>query len=235
MVLETIEKNPQAVQIEFYSGLYKVHKSDSPDLSRALLIRRVAPYFSDLGNNDIVLELGSGRQIVTREYLRDRFAQPSFKIVTLDIADIARKKLLAKDKNCVTHLRADGSQLPFQDGSFALVVSSMALDFMGEEAIPEVYRVLRPGGKAEINLHHPNLIPNDLDELLKRRKITKTEKVILEYWSFLKRNHILTSNSETLRARFENYGFEVENLAEAQDDKDTWWEVSLKKNMGGGG
>lgn len=231
MPTEVVEKNPREVQVSFYSDFYRKNKSDSPDASRTSLLRRSVPHMSGLGGEDYVLELGSGRQILTREYLRDRQAQPSFTVVTLDIAEITRKQLLAGESLSVSHIRADGGRLPFQSGKFALVVSSMALDFMGEEAIPEVHRVLKPGGRAEINLHHPNLIPKDLDQLLVRRKIPKAERTVLEYWLYLREQEVLTSDPELLRGRFVKNGLAVEKLVEAHDSHDTWWEVSLRKDQ----
>jgi len=230
MPAEVAEENSRQVQVKFYSDYYTRNKSDSPDASRSSLLRRASACMSELAPKDFVLELGSGRQIVTREYLRDRNTQPSFTIVTLDIANLARKQLLAKDSAGVTHIRADGGRLPFNATSFGLVISSMALDFMGVEAIPEVYRVLKPGGRAEINLHHPNLIPEDLDQLLARRQIPKAERTVLEYWAYLREKGILTNDSHILRERFIQYGLYVEKLIESHDNHDTWWEVSLKKD-----
>lgn len=227
MSIQTIE-NPKAVQIEFYSGLYKREKSDSPNHSRASLLKRVTPFFPNLEQRDFVLELGSGRQIATREYLRDRCAQPFFTIVTLDIAEITSKQLLVK-RDVVTHTRADGEHLPFREKSFHGVFSNMALDFMGEGAISEIYRILKFGGFAEINLHHPDMFPDNLEDLLTRRKISKSERTVLEYWTYLKRNNILTTTSDELKRRFIREGFIVKKVDEACDSIDKWWEVSIRK------
>ena len=94
-------------QIEFYSDIYSRHKSDSPDLSRTSLLRRAHFCMSMLSAGKLVLELGSGSQIVTYQYLRDRNLHPPYTIVTLDIAQIAKRKLLARNAKIVTHIRAE--------------------------------------------------------------------------------------------------------------------------------
>jgi SAM-dependent methyltransferase len=48
----------------------------------------------------------------------------------------------------------DGEQLPFRDGTFDAVVSRVALPLMNlNAAIPEISRVLKPEGRATLNLH----------------------------------------------------------------------------------
>lgn len=229
MAVGTIERDPRNKLAGFYSKFYGKHKSDSPDTSRASLLRRAHPYMSELTAGKFVLEVGSGRQIVTRQYLRDRFTRFTFTMVTLDIAELRRKQLLAKDSANVTHVRADGTHLPFQTDSFSLVMSNMALDFMGEEAIAELFRVLKPQGRAEVNLHHPSLIPDNLDKLLTSRKASKTERAVLEHWDYLRTNHILTSEPDILLAKFTRHGFSITRLEEAKDSTDTWWELSIRK------
>jgi ubiquinone/menaquinone biosynthesis C-methylase UbiE len=53
-----------------------------------------------------------------------------------------------------------GERLPFEDGTFACVVSTFTLCSIGEvaPAVREVYRVLRPGGK--FLFLEPGLSPN---------------------------------------------------------------------------
>lgn len=49
----------------------------------------------------------------------------------------------------------DGERLPFPDGVFDAVISRVALPRMNlNAAIPEISRVLKPGGRAMLNLHH---------------------------------------------------------------------------------
>ena len=49
----------------------------------------------------------------------------------------------------------DGERLPFSDGVFDAVISRVALPLMNlNAAIPEISRVLKPGGRAMLNLHH---------------------------------------------------------------------------------
>lgn len=60
--------------------------------------------------------------------------------------------------NC-TYVRAEGQNLPFPDSSFDLVVSSLAVHHIPAEARPEamrqMFRVLRPGGRLLIAEFRP--------------------------------------------------------------------------------
>lgn len=213
----------------FYSDLYdnQHERSDSPEASRTRLSRRVRNAIGSLDRSDFILDLGSGPQIVTHQILRDRPNEHP-NIVTLDIARIPRGKLLAR-KKAYGHVRGNGNQLPFKDSSFALVFSNMALDFMGTTAIDEVDRVLIPGGRLEINLHHPSLIPENLDLLLTSRHLSRRERDTYNYWKFLRDNDILSEDPDVISHRFTSSDFILRNICLAEDGYDKWWEVSLIK------
>ena len=220
---------------EFYSWFYTKNKDDSPDDSRILLQRRLGRYIAKFGEDDCMLDLGAGRQALEKGYIAPRGKVPPFKIVTLDIAELSRKQLLA-DRYGVMHVKANGSQLPFYNDQFSLVVSNMALDFMPRDAISEAYRVLRPGHYAIVNLHHPSLIPANLDELLENEKIAGRQRnkfrkswEVLLFWKYLRDNSILFANSNEIRARFGEIGFEIKSVDETKTQTDTWWEVDLFK------
>lgn len=216
---------------KFYSDLYgnRHERSDSPEQSRTSLSRRVRNTIGSLDRSDFILDLGSGPQIVTHQILRDRPNEHP-NIITLDIAKIPRGKLLAR-KKAYGHIRGSGNQLPFGNNSFALVFSNMALDFMGTVAIDEVDRVLMPGGRLEVNLHHPSLIPGDLDLLLTLRHLGRRERDTYNYWKFLRDNEILNENPDVISRRFTDCGFILRNIYLAEDACDKWWEVSLVKSL----
>ena len=216
--------NPVGVVARFYSRMYQREKSDSPDQSRVQLAKRIMPYMQQLGNDDYVLGLGSGTQLFEKQYLTTYTTNA--KIVTLDIAEIERRRLLAI-KYGVEHVVGDGSKLPFADNVFSFAVSNMALDFMPENAISELHRVLKPNAHALVGLHHPVLIPDDLEKLLEDPVIKQNVRDVLNFWKYLKDNNILFTNPNEIRNRFEKHGFIVKRVRETHDEHDKWWEVDL--------
>ncbi|MEQ4721061.1 class I SAM-dependent methyltransferase [Nonomuraea sp. B19D2] len=64
--------------------------------------------------------------------------------------------------NC-TYVQAEGQDLPFSDGSFDLVISSLAVHHIPADARPaalrEMFRVLRPGGRLLIAEFRPPANP----------------------------------------------------------------------------
>lgn len=211
----------------FYSKLYLRDKEDSPTQSRLSLARKSRSIISGLGSRDYVLDLGAGRQIFEREY-EGYYPQPACKIVTVDIAQIRRRQLLARFGD-ISHVRASGNQLPFNDGTFSLVVSNMALDFMPENTIDELHRVMRRGSVGLVNLHHPYLIPKDLDTKLKRGNLTERQKRVYEFWKYLRENNVLYSDEFEILNKFFLHGFDVKGIDRVVKRNDTWWEVEVIK------
>lgn len=101
---------------------------------------------------------------------------------------------------------------------------------MGAVAINEVNRILMPDGRLEINLHHPSLIPEDLDSLLTSRHLSHRERDTYNYWKFLRDNKILSEDPDVISRRFTDCGFTLDNICLAEDEYDKWWEVSLVKS-----
>lgn len=214
---------------DFYTSLYQSgEKSDSPDKSRVSMARRMRVQFGELGPDDSVVSLGSGPQVIERQYL-SAYRDMTWKTVTLDFAQIVAKKLLAKKQN-INHTTAKGEFLPFQNESFSGAISNMALDFMPERAFAEIYRVLKPGSPVIVNLHHPDMIPDNLEELNKNGEINPD---VYNQWKYLKENNILFSSPEQIRDKFQRYGFRVERVALSNErdlsHEDKWWEVDLIK------
>jgi ubiquinone/menaquinone biosynthesis C-methylase UbiE len=96
-----------------------------------------------------VLDVGTGPGVLLVELARRR---PDLRVTGLDrspdMVSAARRKLarLGPRASAVT---GDAAELPFPDGSFDLVVSSLSLHHWDhpEQARPEFARVLRPGGR----------------------------------------------------------------------------------------
>ncbi|MGB2603159.1 MAG: class I SAM-dependent methyltransferase [Candidatus Sulfotelmatobacter sp.] len=75
----------------------------------------------------------------------------------------------------------DGERLPFRDGAFDIVVSRVALPLMNlNAAIPEISRVLKPGGCVSLNLHHFGFA---LRDLLRRMRGGHPRAIIGGLWA----------------------------------------------------
>ncbi|MBW8881194.1 MAG: class I SAM-dependent methyltransferase [Asticcacaulis sp.] len=108
-----------------------------------------------------VLETAAGTGIVTRK-LRDVLPADSELIATdlnPPMLEIARGKFAGGD--AVEFRVADGTELPFDDGRFDLVVCQFGIMFYPDKpkSFREVYRVLEPGGHYLFSVwdsHHRN-------------------------------------------------------------------------------
>ena len=89
-----------------------------------------------------MLELGCGTGQWT-EY----FIKKGFKLTGIDISDEMLKFAHSKSLNA-DFLKADSSQIPFDDNSFSAVSSITMLEFVEDQnkVLQEAYRVLKPGG-----------------------------------------------------------------------------------------
>lgn len=75
---------------------------------------------------------------------------------------IARKRLLPYADLRVLDL---GEALPYEDGSFDDVVASLVLHYLRDwgEALSELRRVLRPGGRLILSVNHPLVFPMSVE------------------------------------------------------------------------
>jgi SAM-dependent methyltransferase len=75
----------------------------------------------------------------------------------------------------------DGERLPFRDSAFDVVTSRVALPLMNlNTAIPEISRVLKPGGEVKMNLHHFEFAWRDL---LRRARTGRPRAMIGGLWA----------------------------------------------------
>jgi ubiquinone/menaquinone biosynthesis C-methylase UbiE len=111
-----------------------------------------------------VLEIGCGTGNVT---VRAKRAAPGSELVGTDPDPLAlgRAQRKARKLSGIHFQRAYAQALPFGDGEFDRVLSSMMLHHLDEDvkaaAAAEIYRVLRPGGEfhivdigGNVNVHH---------------------------------------------------------------------------------
>lgn len=228
----------------FYRTLYNHNqeKSDSPDRSRRTLVREARRHISALTKQDYVLDLGSGPQIFERLFfqsnqssekpraLRRRADKPKPTFITVDRADIEPHNLLMRSSHRVQHIQASGEALPLPDEMFGVVVSNMALDFMGDKAITEMHRVMKTGAHALVRLHHPSLFPENPQELLASSRIPNNEKAPIAFWEVLRERGALTADQAEVYRRFATAGFDIQDLRLGEDHKDFWWELDLVKS-----
>lgn len=100
-----------------------------------------------------VLEIGCGTGNVTTRVKR---AEPGADVVGTDPDPLAlaRAQRKARGMTGIRFERAYAQELPFADGEFDRVLSSMMLHHLDEDvkagAVAEVHRVLRPGGRLHV-------------------------------------------------------------------------------------
>jgi ubiquinone/menaquinone biosynthesis C-methylase UbiE len=108
---------------------------------------------AELGDGLRVLEIGCGTGNVTTRVKR---AAPGADVIGTDPDPLAlaRAQRKARGLTGIRFERAYAQELPFADGEFDRVLSSMMLHHLDEEvkagAAVEIYRVLRPGGQLHI-------------------------------------------------------------------------------------
>lgn len=218
--------NPKEAVRDFYGSLYRCETSDSPDQSVVSLARRSNSAI--LSANGFILDLGSGRQNFGA-YCRRAHGKPDGRFVSLDIAALRKRQLLAA--NFVDHIRGSGDHLPFDNESFSLAISNMAFDFMPRRAGEELHRVLKLDSPIFLNLHHPDLKNEDLRTtsriLAKKWRISRRRKQIKDFWQYLKESGSLFQNEEQIMNFFIGCGFEVNRVKLTSDQQDSWWEVDM--------
>lgn len=99
-----------------------------------------------------VLDVGTGPGVLLVELARRR---PDLRLAGVDLSPdmvTAAGRNLAEFGDRAAVRTGDVTDLPFEDGSFDLIVSSLSLHHWDDPAaaVPELARVLRPGGRVHI-------------------------------------------------------------------------------------
>lgn len=238
----------------FYDLLYQNDFEDSPEQSRVSIATRTYQALQLLPKDALALDVGSGIQ-VTQNLYKKMFGMPAQRLITMDFAEgegenpeaSFKKRLLAPE---FEHVIANGKYMPFSDEAFSLLVSNMALDFMPVETLSEIHRILKPDAKVILNMHHPNLIPEDLNKQISKferkmehrrgskrplRRAQIMRRAVLNQMKALRDEGILYDSAEKITGTFEPLGFSIDRLEEVSDGKEIWWEVEMTKTRKGVG
>lgn len=120
--------------------------------------------FSALPPAPAVLDLCCGNAPLSRLLLDDpaRLAGGG-SIDAADLAAIAPAWIAGLDdalrQRVRVHPRVDAALLPFDDAVFDLCMSQYGIEYVGEAAVAQALRVLRPGGRLAALVHHPDSLP----------------------------------------------------------------------------
>lgn len=217
----------------FYDGTLKSHV---PNPARSSMLERMRPVVEKLTPQDRVLDLGSGRQIMERFMLRGLNGRvaPSCQFVTLDFADIKPGKLLERDTPSVVHVRGNGAQLPFRDGTFSAVFSDMAFEFMGDQKFAELGRVVKSDGHIFINVLHEKApdtqIPAYEERVAESRNNKQHLRSWVEYWkNYQKVCSEFTQNPQAVIEKFAQNGMAVSRYQFAESPSYDWVEIDARK------
>lgn len=119
--------------------------------------------FEKLPGQGQVLDIGTGNGPLPRILLS--LTTPSdLQCDAIDLATVAPawlKELAAEQSQRIRfHSNCRAEQLPFASQTFDLVVSQWGLEYSElEKSLPEVLRVLKPGGAVQLLLHHADALP----------------------------------------------------------------------------
>lgn len=221
------------VMADTYSNYYYRYTHHGPQESRDKLDRRAKESFIAMQPGEWALDLGAGRQLQARQLVKKWGKQSWGKIVTVDIANLASHQLLAEGSKRITHMRANGATLPFPDNTFSIAFSHMGLELMPEETIAELARVLKPEGRAFINVLDPSIVVEKKGEEPKKRRRRRTrEDNDKKYWEYYGREgNIFLRSLPEIQTILEGYGFKVETMREVESryTPSSWVEIDLIK------
>ena len=122
---------------------------DYPSSINAFLIE----FLSEIKNRDPysnILDIGTGNHAAT---LLARSVSSGFKLYGIDFAQMQAPA----DEARIHVLQMNAEHLAFRDNEFSAVVSANGIEYAeAEHALPEMYRVMRPGAVGALVLHRPD-------------------------------------------------------------------------------
>tara|TARA_A100001037_G_C15153907_1_gene641992 strand:+ start:1139 stop:1915 length:777 start_codon:yes stop_codon:yes gene_type:complete len=151
-----------------------------------------------------ILDLGVGPGFLTKEI--SEFVDGESEIIGIDnsefMLEIARKR--CSDLSSVTFKKASATSLPFPDSEFDAVVVSQVYEYVSEikGALSELFRVLKPGGRALI-------MDTDWDSLVWNARDKERATQIFKVWE----QHLFDPNLPSkLSPKLIERGFKISNV-----------------------
>jgi SAM-dependent methyltransferase len=129
-------QHPESRSFELVAGLYERARPEYPQEAVAWVAARVG-----LGSGSTIVDLGAGTGKLTRALLAT-----GGRVIAVEPGDAMRAEL-ERALPEVEALRGAAESIPLPDGSVDCVAVGQAFHwFRHDEALPELHRVLRPGG-----------------------------------------------------------------------------------------
>ncbi|MFH0971735.1 MAG: methyltransferase domain-containing protein [Candidatus Micrarchaeota archaeon] len=184
------------------------------ELKESIILRaKMLAETGRLGKNDLIVENGCGKGELIKSLREDGYAAVGL--------DIVRHEKMPPS----SFIRANLEKLPFKDNKVKLFVDAFGLGYTDiDEATKEMWRVLAPGGKALIMLHHPDKMEAAMEELLGPFGIRRADfdRYIGENPGIFVRNYYPVSRwivnafekKEAAKRFFEGKGFKVPFIGE---------------------
>jgi ubiquinone/menaquinone biosynthesis C-methylase UbiE len=192
------------------SGYVLDSANECDRLERQALVRengRLLRHFPPIPPQATLLDAGCGSGAMARLLASQH---PAAKVVGVDVnqgyVEFARDKAAAEGLANLSFEQGDVQSLPFEDGSFDVVLSQAVLFYLPrpEDAVREFHRLLRPGGTVLIMLMEgPLLVNHPEDESLQAR----LERVVP---AIINRRLVRRLPLEMRAAGFENIAVEME-------------------------
>lgn len=227
------EKPSQQLMNEVYGVYWKTEKTHGPAHARNSLSKRAMADLLNLEPTEWVLDLGAGRQALERQWSNWQ-QNIQAQVATVDIAEIKRRQLLKGTSAKIHHVRGDGAQLPYQDGTFSVAVSSMGLELMPNQSIAELARVVKPDGKVFLNVLDPSVSARKRDlvaEPRRNRRTSESDKRAQEFWNYYARGeNVFNKGEDAIRQVMGEFGLGIDRIETIETHGTAWIEIDATRN-----
>lgn len=155
-----------------------------------------------------VLDIGTGTGHAALAAARRRAIVTGIDINN-EVLDLARARADAEGLTDIEFRHADALQMPFENGSFDYVLSTLGLVFVPDQeaAARELARVVRPGGTIALTAHTTNGVASQIYELVNGLAKDPNKPARPHYtWSLGPRaGELLTPYFREVRVRYDSF------------------------------